>query len=96
MTCRDRVLGECREAIGAAAATNRGTWIALVGSVARGDDSPDSDCDFLVAFENGASLFDLAHLQLELASILGRDVDVTSTGSLDPEHAGLLADAVNL
>ncbi|MDE0699633.1 MAG: hypothetical protein F4Y27_09230 [Acidimicrobiaceae bacterium] len=30
--------------------------MALIGSVARGDDTDDSDCDFFVSFVKGVSL----------------------------------------
>ena len=53
MTRRELVLGTHREAIKAAAAANRATSIALVGSVARGDDDAGSDVDFLATFEEG-------------------------------------------
>lgn len=58
MSRRERVLGEHREVIRAAA--NNAALIALVRPVARGDDGPDSDYDFLVTFTKGASLFDQA------------------------------------
>ena len=35
----------------------------MFGSVARGDETPESDIDFLVEFEPGSSLFDLMDLQ---------------------------------
>ena len=96
MNRRDRVLGEHREAIAAAAAANKATSIALVGSVARGDDGPDSDYDFLATFAKGASLFDHAGLELALEDLLGDDVDVISRGGLKPKHAEVLADAIPL
>lgn len=96
MTRRDRVLGEHREAILAAAAANKATSIALVGSVARAEDTEDSDYDFLVAFAKGASLFDLAHLELALEEMLGVEVDVISTGSLEPKHADMFREAIAL
>ena len=93
---RDAVLGKHREAIRAAAARNKADSIALVGSVARGDDSDDSDCDFLARFKQGASLFDQAGLKLELEELLGCDVDVISVGGLKDKHRGILADAISL
>ncbi len=63
MSRRERVLGEHREAIRAAAAANKADSIALVCSVARGDDTDDSDYDFLVTFNEDASLFDQAGLR---------------------------------
>lgn len=68
---RDDVMGKHREAIRAAAARNRAESIALVGSVARGDDGEGSDYDFVAQFEDGASLFDMAGLKLDLDELLG-------------------------
>ena len=96
MTRRDLVLGTHRAAIKAAAAANKATSIALVGSVARGEDRADSDYDFLATFAEGASLFDHAGLELALEDILGAHVDVISRGGLKLKHAGILADAVTL
>ena len=96
MTRRDRVLGEHRESIVAAAAANKATSIALVGSVARAEDTGDSDYDFVVTFAKGASLLDLAHLELALEEMLGVDVDVISTGSLEPKHADMFREAIAL
>ena len=93
---RDAVLGEHREAIRAAAARNRADSIALVGSVARGDDTVDSDYDFLARFKDGASLFDQAGLKLDLEELLGCDVDVISVGGLKDKHRGMLDDAITL
>lgn len=75
---RDDVLGKHREAIRAAAARNKAESIALVGSVARGDDGEGSDYDFVAQFKDGASLFDMAGLKLDLEELLGGDVDVIS------------------
>ena len=96
MSRRDLILVTHREAIVAAAAANKATEIALVGSVARGTDDPDSDCDFLATFAKGASLFDHADLELALEDLLDADVDVISRGGLKPKHAGILADAIAL
>jgi len=56
--------------------------VLLFGSVARGDDTPASDIDFLVEFEPGSSLFDLMDLQEALADLLEVSVDVVSVGGL--------------
>ena len=96
MTRRDRVLGDHRDAIVAAAAANKATSIALVGSVARAEDTADSDYDFLADFAEGASLFDHAGLELALEDLLGAEVDVISRGGLRSKHAGILADAIPL
>ena len=100
MSRRDDVLVKHREAIRATATANKATSIALVGSVARGDDTPDSDYDFLVTFAEGASLFDLGALQIALAELLSAEVDVISAGGLKPDqrqgHRAMLAEAIPL
>ena len=55
---------------------HRGTEVHVFGSVARGDDTSESDVDLLVTFEKVASLFDLIRMQRELEELLGRKVDV--------------------
>ncbi len=57
---------------------------SMFGSVARGEASPVSDVDFLVEFEQGRTLLDLAGLGLDLKEVLGCDVDVTTPNSLHP------------
>ena len=47
------------------AVRNGAVNIRVFGSVARGDDQPDSDIDFLVNLEPGRSLMDLARLLRE-------------------------------
>ena len=64
------------------AARHGGSNILVFGSVARGDDTPDSDIDLIVSFEPGTlGLAGLIALEDELAEALGVDVDVVSAGS---------------
>jgi uncharacterized protein len=56
----------------------------IFGSVARGEDTAESDVDFLVEFERGRSLLDLSGLRIELGEVLGRPVDVATPKSLHP------------
>jgi len=57
------------------------TRIRVFGSVARGEESKDSDIDFLVDFPRGYDLFtQRLPLTENLQSLLGRPVDVI------PEH----------
>jgi uncharacterized protein len=58
---------------------------SIFGSVARGEATAASDVDFLVEFEKGRTLVDLAGLRLDLCEVLGRDVDVATPGSLHPK-----------
>lgn len=59
--------------------------LGVFGSVARGEDGPESDLDFVVEPPSGASLSDLAALQEAFTRILGREVDLVTYGGLDPE-----------
>lgn len=71
--------------------------VQVFGSVARGDDGPDSDIDLLVDPEPGASYFDFAQFALDAEELLGRHVDVVSRRALDPvRDAEILRDAVDL
>lgn len=56
----------------------------VFGSVARGEDTAESDVDFLVEFEDGRTLLDLSGLRLDLIDLLQRDVDITTPASLHP------------
>jgi len=53
------------------AASNRACNVRVFGSVARGEATPDSDIDFLVEFEPGASLMDVSGLHLDLEASSG-------------------------
>jgi len=55
--------------------------IRVFGSVARGEERPDSDIDFLVEFDPGYDLFaQRLPLARQLAELTGRPVDLV------PEH----------
>ena len=73
---------------------HRGRAASLFGSVARGDDTPESDIDFLVEFEAGSSLFDLMDLQEALEQLLGVSVDVVSLGGLKDRDNHIRREAV--
>jgi predicted nucleotidyltransferase len=64
------------------AARNGAVNVRVFGSVARGDNRPDSDIDFLVNLEPGRSLMDLARLLRELHTLLDYPVDVMTEAGL--------------
>jgi len=71
--------------------------VRVFGSVARGEQRPDSDIDFLVDFEPGRSLLDLTGLWLDLEGTLGCKVDVVSSRGLRPRVAPeVMRDAIPL
>lgn len=56
--------------------------VRVFGSTAKGTAGPDSDVDFLVAFEPGRSLIDFVALKQDLEDLLGCPVDLVSEGAL--------------
>lgn len=72
-----------REEILALAERHKATNVRVFGSVARGEADPGSDVDFLVTYQKGASLYDVAGLFVDLQELLGVAVDVVE------DHAGL-------
>ena len=96
MSRREEILTKHREAIRSAASRHHASSIALVGSVARGEDTDASDYDFLTDFLPGATLFDMAGLQLELEDLLGGDVDVIDAEGLDDKRRSLRCEAIIL
>ncbi len=56
-------------------------WV--FGSVARGDDRPQSDLDLLVELAPGASFPEYVGLEDDLAAVLGCRVDVVTTKELE-------------
>ena len=80
------LLNEHRAQVLALAAANRAHDVRVFGSIARGEDTPDSDIDLLVRFDQGASMFDLVRFAEGLEALLGVHVDVLSEGGLDERH----------
>jgi uncharacterized protein len=57
----------------------------VFGSVARGEDTVESDIDIMVDKSETLSLFDLAGLEIEIGKILDCDVDVLTLGFIAPD-----------
>ncbi len=56
-------------------------WV--FGSVARGDDRPDSDLDLLIELESDASVVDILGLDEDLSALLGCQVDIVTATELE-------------
>ncbi len=56
--------------------------LKIFGSVVRGEANGTSDIDFLVAFEDDRSLFDVIGLKQDLEEMLERSVDIVTDESL--------------
>lgn len=72
--------------------------LAVFGSVARDESSPQSDIDLLVEFDGDVGLFRLFEIQHRLEEIIGvQKVDLIQRGAIHPalrEH--ILSEAVNV
>jgi hypothetical protein len=79
-----RRLRHHRKAIVACAARHGASNVRVFGSVARGEDRPDSDVDLVVDLKPKTGLFTLEHLRRELTELLGNRVDVVPSDSLRP------------
>jgi predicted nucleotidyltransferase len=86
-----------RERIKEIVARHHGRSVAIFGSVARGDEGPNSDIDFLVELEPGARPIAVLSIGVELEDALGVKVDVGTPGSLRARlRDQVLAEAVRL
>ena len=91
------VLSRNREAILQIAAKYGASDVRVVGSVARGDATEDSDVDFVVKFERGRSLFDQGGLLMDLQKLLGVKVDIISEDGIRPRwREYLMQEAMSL
>ncbi len=69
---------------------------ALFGSVARGENRPDSDIDIMIEIEPEADIgvFEYAEIKEYIASLFDGPVDVVSRDNLKPFIRPAVADAV--
>lgn len=69
-----------------ATAAGRGvSGMRVFGSVARGQDRPDSDLDLLVNLPVGMGLLALGRLRADLEAIVGSPVDLVPESDLKPD-----------
>ena len=73
-----------RRDLAAAAAAHDVTNLRVFGSVARGEDRPDSDVDLLVDLPPHMGLLGLGRVQADLEAILGTKVDLVPANDLKP------------
>ena len=70
--------------------------LAVFGSTARNEATPDSDVALLVEFNRPAGLFGLLDIQYRLEEILGVKVDLVSRSGVHPSlRDNIFAEAVN-
>jgi hypothetical protein len=73
---------EKREEILKVASLRGARNVRLFGSLARGEESADSDVDLLVDMEEGRSLLDLSNLLQDMEELLGCRVHVVESEAL--------------
>lgn len=92
-----RRLRQHRRALIASAADHGISNLRVFGSVARGDDRPDSDVDIMADLPPGLGLFGLGEARAKLEAILGAEVDLVPASDIKPEiRARVEQDAVDL
>lgn len=92
-----QLVDDRRDEIKAIVARHHGRSVAIFGSVARGDERPGSDVDFLVEPLPGARPFEILTIGVELEEVLGVKVDVGTPDSLRRSlRDEILAEAVPL
>jgi uncharacterized protein len=77
-----RRLRQRRRQVLAVASKHGASNVKVFGSVARGEDTPDSDIDILVDLSPKSSLVTLGRLERELGDVLGGSVDVVPAEGL--------------
>lgn len=91
-------LRQMKGSLNAIAAQYGASHLRVFGSVARGEDAPDSDIDFLVELPRGYDLFtQRIPLTQVLGDLLHRKVDLVPEHELNPHvRTQILAEAVTL
>lgn len=85
MTLKEQLLSK-KAAILEISAKHGARNIRIFGSVARGDEGPDSDIDLLIDLDKDRSLLDHAGLLLELMALMNHKVDVVTEKGLHHRH----------
>jgi predicted nucleotidyltransferase len=85
---RDEVITKLRPELPHLLAKYAVLELYLFGSVARGEERPDSDVDFAIVFDKSrtVTLFTLGGLKDHLSELLGRDADIGERAFIQP-HA---------
>ena len=83
--CQLERIRQMRKEIQGIARKHKACGMFVFGSCARMQETPESDVDFIADFSAGASLFDHAGLELDLADLLGCRVDVVNMRRLDTD-----------
>jgi predicted nucleotidyltransferase len=72
----DKVIRICRD--------NDAAMVGVLGSVARGEDTSESDIDLMVKFSKRKSLLDIVRIERELSTAIGKKVDLLTEAAISP------------
>ena len=73
---------------------HHGRSVSVFGSVARGEETSESDIDLLVNFDEQSTLFDLLHLQEAIVGFLGTSVDIVAAKGLKSRDEHIKREAI--
>ncbi|NJK56181.1 MAG: nucleotidyltransferase family protein [Pleurocapsa sp. SU_5_0] len=75
----------------------RVTRLGIFGSYARGEETPESDLDILIDYEQAPTLFQLVELRDYLSKQVGLKVDLVTKNGLKPRmQARVLSEVVDI
>ena len=95
--CRLDLLRQLKNEIYRIAGEHNAEKVYVFGSCARKEDSPESDVDLLIEFNQAATLFDQVDIRDKVCSLLNCKVDVVSKRGLHPYlRRRVVAEAVEL
>ncbi len=95
--CQLDRLQQMRDVILQIARKHNAERVYVFGSCARKEETPESDVDLLVDFNQNATLFDQVDIQDEMNTLLDCKVDVVSRRGLHPYiRRRVLAEAIEL
>lgn len=63
---------------------NNVSYLGIFGSYATGEETPDSDIDLLIDFNNTVSLLEKGKVIVELQDFLKKEVDLVSRKNIKP------------
>ncbi len=84
VNARNKILEKLKENLAILRRDFNVSKIGVFGSVARGQESDESDIDILVEFSEPIGLFRFMELEKLLTSLLGRKVDLVTKDALKP------------
>ena len=71
-----------RKSLGEIARENQISYLALLGSHARGEQKTDSDLDLLINFKKPVDFFELYDIEQKLAKLLNKKIDLVTIKGL--------------